>query len=386
MKPTAAVQEGWDFTALANNIAKLQAGPFVNVADLRPFVADFSGAFSTAAQARRLGGIVGQESGRTAALSLAKSLGATQALASTRLSPLVNPANLAAARESIAMPAARLEGVVNRVAAMLAHAQTREIGTAAVSLSRLLGSSWQGHQHVAAEVVARWVERQRRDDARVDEFVQRHGWPLPNYLPEGGRERLLQRATASRREVNALVADLLRPRAAAQLALQEILLTSPSLESRRPLLRQALRAMRSGDWYLVVNGLLPLVEGTLIDLTFTDDDPPPKLGRTQSARDRLRSNVQIARDIRYQCFETVLLSATSGLALFDQFDQTDFWGPREPRGLNRNAILHGAARRYGTGENARRLALLLAVIAEIGDDYARARSQDTLTTTGRSAP
>jgi hypothetical protein len=36
---------------------------------------------------------------------------------------------------------------------------------------------------------------------------------------------------------------------------------SPHFEPRRPLLKQVWKAQRQGQWYLVINGLLPLVEG-----------------------------------------------------------------------------------------------------------------------------
>jgi hypothetical protein len=37
--------------------------------------------------------------------------------------------------------------------------------------------------------------------------------------------------------------------------------------------------------------------------------------------------------------------------------------------MNRHAILHGAARRYGTAENALKLALLLVVTTEVCDVF-----------------
>ena len=60
----------------------------------------------------------------------------------------------------------------------------------------------------------------------------------------------------------------------------------------------------------------------------------------------------------------MILGAGSGRSLYKGFDPNDYGGPGEPRELNRHAIAHGAAHRYGNGTNAYRLLLILVLIAE----------------------
>ena len=63
-----------------------------------------------------------------------------------------------------------------------------------------------------------------------------------------------------KREVNALLVNTFRPGTKAYYAVRETVTYSPYFESRAPLLRQVWAAQRRGQWYLVINGLLPLVE------------------------------------------------------------------------------------------------------------------------------
>jgi hypothetical protein len=76
-----------------------------------------------------------------------------------------------------------------------------------------------------------------------------------------------------------------------------------------------------------------------------------------------------AEDATVDVIETILLSAGANTALFESFDRSRYGRHGEPRSLNRHAILHGSARRYGTGENSLRLLLLLVVMAEVFDIY-----------------
>jgi hypothetical protein len=62
--------------------------------------------------------------------------------------------------------------------------------------------------------------------------------------------------------------------------------------------------------------------------------------------------------------EAVVLSGGGGVALFDDFEPALYGQSGEPRGLNRHAIAHGLARRYGSRRNTLKLVLLLAVLAD----------------------
>ena len=197
----------------------------------------------------------------------------------------------------------------------------------------------------------------------------RHGWPLPISIPLGLYRHLVELANAPKREVNRRMRAAFKPGTRAHRSTRDVLLDSPAFESRRPLLRQAFRAQRRGEWYLVINALLPLVEGVLVDAAYASDIPPDK-ARPQRALSRLRDAEPAPRFLEQAAIdslETIVLPAGGGVALFSDYDPSHYGGPGEPQRLNRNAILHGLARRYGTELNALKLYLLLVVLAECAE-------------------
>ncbi|HKF82400.1 MAG TPA: hypothetical protein VKB23_05500 [Solirubrobacterales bacterium] len=212
----------------------------------------------------------------------------------------------------------------------------------------------------------RFVQEQQRLDERTNDFVQAHGWPVPLSLPVGAYRRLVGMADAGKREVSRLMTRSFRPGTRVFGSTREVLLQSPQLASRRPLVKQSLSAYKRRDWYLVINGLLPLVEGVLVDFAY-QSAPAPKRGRTRKALKELREKENATLGVAVDTLETMLHSAGANVALFEGFDQADYGRPGEPRSLNRNAILHGASRRYGSEQNALRLLLLVAVMAEAFD-------------------
>ena len=214
-----------------------------------------------------------------------------------------------------------------------------------------------------SEAMRRHVDEQGRLDEQTDEFVRAHGWPVPLHLPVRIYRRLIALATAGKREVNREMQEGFRPGTKAFAATARVLLESPAFETRRPIIEQALVAHRRRQWYLVINALLPLVEGVLVDFAF-DGATPPASNRPARAIKQLRGKEGATLGIAVNTFETVLLSAGANLALFEDFEPARYGGAGEPRALNRHAILHGAARRYGSERNALRLVLLLAVMAE----------------------
>jgi hypothetical protein len=109
-----------------------------------------------------------------------------------------------------------------------------------------------------------------------------------------------------------------------------------------------------------------LVEGVLVDYAY-QAAPAPQGRRTQRALKELREREAAGLGVTIDTLETMLYSAGANVAMFDKFDLADYGGPGEPRSLNRHAILHGAARRYGSEQNALRLMLLLTVMAEAFD-------------------
>ena len=222
---------------------------------------------------------------------------------------------------------------------------------------------WRDPVRKFSQGMARLIEEQRQRHELTDAFVRAHGWPVPMHLPISAYRRIVGLAGAGKREVNRFMQEGFRPGTRAFSATAGVLVDSPAFESRRPLVTQALRAHRRGEWYLVINALLPLVEGVLVDYAF-EDEAPPENSRPVKAMDRLREKDGVALGVAVNTLEVVLLSAGGNMALFAGFDPADYGAPGEPRALNRHAILHGAARRYGSEQNALRLVLLLAVMAE----------------------
>lgn len=229
-----------------------------------------------------------------------------------------------------------------------------------VKSTQALAENWRPFIAGMAEAVEQWADRQRELDERTDVFVRRHGWPLPTSIPDAAYHRVVSMTDRPKREVNALLVNSFRPGTKAYYAVREIVDGSPHFKSRAPLLRQVWAAQRRGDWYLVINGLLPLVEGVLVDVMF------PRTSRPLSGADksvkRLRSEVEVPfGDAPLRAIETLLISGGAGLAMFERYDPPQ---GVEPRGLNRHAVLHGGARRYGTEQNAVKLFLVMVLMAE----------------------
>jgi hypothetical protein len=212
----------------------------------------------------------------------------------------------------------------------------------------------------------RWIALQQEIDDQTDAFVRRHAWPIPLSIPLPAYRRIVGMADRGKREVTAFMKSAFRPESRAYRQAVERLLFSPQFKSRRPLLQQAVRAHRRGDWYLTINALLPSVEGVLLDVTYPEG-APKGVGPRHGVQ-RLKT-ASAALDATVEVIETILLSAGANTALFESFDRTRYGRVGEPRSLNRHAILHGAARRYGTAENSLRLLLLLVVMAEVFDIY-----------------
>jgi hypothetical protein len=211
-----------------------------------------------------------------------------------------------------------------------------------------------------SQALERLIEEQRAIDERTDEFVQRHGWPIPWTLPEVSYRKIAALASRPRREVDRVMVDLFSPGRLFYQSARSVLDDSPYFQPRRPLLRQVWRAQRNGEWYLVINGLLPLVEGVLVDAMFPSGTRPKSVKRASGKLAEIDSG-EVGP---VSAAETILFGAGSGTALFDSYEPPP---GIEPRSLNRNAVLHGIARRYGTQKNATKLFMLLVLMAECFD-------------------
>jgi hypothetical protein len=254
-----------------------------------------------------------------------------------------------------------LAGVAGQLAGLETALRYREPTlTKALDMSRIFATSWRRQFAGMGEALERLVEEQRRLDERTNEFVRRYGWPIPHSLPEVSYRQLAGLVGHPRQAVNHLMVEAFRPGTRLYRSARSVLTGSPHFEPRRPLLKQVWRAQRQGHWYLVVNALLPLVEGVLADVMFPK---APVRQRPKRADPSVRALAEVDPNVAgpLRAAETVLLSAGGGSALFDPYDPPH---GVEPRALNRNAVLHGIARRYGTEQNATKLFLLLVLMAE----------------------
>lgn len=263
-------------------------------------------------------------------------------------------ANLAGIGEQLAVLSQAMQGPSPRIAELLRAAQQAS-------------APWRTELGRFGKAMQQFVEEQRRLDERTDEFVARHGWPVPTSLLQTTYRRIVSMAGASKREVTALMVEGFRPGTRTYYSMREVLDESPHFASRRPLLRQVYAAQRRRQWYLVINALLPLVEGVLIDAMF------PRATRPKSIKpgvEELKKEQVRAGDGAIRAIETMIVGAGTGSALFDSYEPLP---GVEPRTLNRHAVLHGSARRYGTEQNATKLFLLLVVLAESIELYAQVR-------------
>jgi hypothetical protein len=237
------------------------------------------------------------------------------------------------------------------------------------------GTYWFDRVGAVSAAMQRFVEEQRGMHEDSDAFVRKHGWPVPTSLPLRVYRQIVAMAPRGKREVNAFMQEAFKPRTRAYREAAATLTQSGYFETRRPLLRQALRAQGREEWYLTINGLLPLVEGTLVDAVYEGQTPPgtsrPHKAIKQLKKQR-RGNVA---DVVFDGLETMLLAAGANTGLFGTFDATLYGVAGEPRTLNRNAVLHGAARRYGTAQNALKLFLLLVLMADVLELYERRRTE-----------
>lgn len=207
-----------------------------------------------------------------------------------------------------------------------------------------------------------FVERLEELDEQALLFVERHGWPLPLALPVKAVHRLARMAGRGKREVTAHMVRSFEPRSKAFRLSRDRLLDSEHFASRRQPVMQGLAALNRGHYYAAICVLLPLVEGVLVDAVLADD--PPRNRAPHKALEEIKASEEEVDALTVGTIETLLISAASGSALFGGFDRRDYGVPGESRRLNRHAILHGAARRYGTHANALKLFLLLVALAE----------------------
>lgn len=227
-----------------------------------------------------------------------------------------------------------------------------------------------------AQQLGEFAERGRDLDERTDAFLRRHGWPLPISLPRSMYREVVASVDDSRADVNRMMTELFAPGTEGFRFLADGILASSLFATRRPLLRQSFFAAGRKHWYVVINGLLPLVEGALYDAAYETPSARPTRVKPTAAFILLKSDEEQAW-ATYMVFtrtmEALVLSGGAGVCLYDGFDPTSYGAAGEPRNLNRHAIAHGLARRYGSRRNTLKLVLLIAVLADCLDPVYRRR-------------
>jgi hypothetical protein len=303
-----------------------------------------------------------------------QAMGATEAARMASMPTLLGSSLAAqAARSSLGVEAAAKLGVTTgmggqlaaigeRVAAMNAAliGPRQQISTMLASVQSAV-ASWAPQFQGFGEAMRELAEHQDTLDEDTSLFVERHGWPVPISLPMRAYRQVVSKARDGKREVNRSMIHWFRPGSFGYRAARDVLDKSPDFASRRPLLRQVYAAQRRGHWYLVINGLLPLVEGVLIDATFPSGTRPKTV---KPGVEKLAESTEAYDNVIFNALETMILGASSGVALFDPYQPPQ---GVEPRSLNRNGVLHGSSRRYGTEQNATKLFLLITLLAECLD-------------------
>jgi hypothetical protein len=294
--------------------------------------------------ATQVGRPLATEAALTAATQVGKPLWAAQI--GTEQGALASLAgigkNLAVIQEALMRPASAVQALVEKLNASFAM-------------------NWQPQFERFGQAMQQLAEEGRRLDEQTDLFVRRHGWPVPISLPTAAYKAVVSRHAIGKRDVNRIMVENFRPGKRVYSIAREMIDESPDFKSRRPLLRQVYAAQRRGEWYLVINGLLPLVEGVLIDAMFPTGEQPKWKRIEKGVNALVDSQDETYGEAAFRALETIIIGASTGSALFEHY------APPvgvEPRSLNRHGVLHGSARRYGTEQNATKLFLLIVVLAE----------------------
>lgn len=230
---------------------------------------------------------------------------------------------------------------------------------------RLEVADWASRVSLAATGIAEGVAQWREGmEEGIPAFVERHGWPVPlTNLPAKAVWWIVDLVDAPKRQVNSAMIQNFGPRSRLYRENVRSLLASPLIASRRQPLRQAIRAHERGDYYAAICTMLPLVEGLIADAAWAGASAPRRKV-VQRGVAELQMLDEVGWGWMQRSLEVVLISGTSGLALFESYSPEHREQLAVARSLNRHAVVHGISRRYGTAVNALRLFLLLASLEE----------------------
>ena len=191
--------------------------------------------------------------------------------------------------------------------------------------------------------------------AQLGDFYEHTGWYFPVH-PNLMREALEHVETNAPFDARHAV-RLVGPASEHWPWIVEGLLASPSIQSRRTILDEAIFCMEHSRWHAAVSTLLPLIEGHVADHS----------GRIPGIRVRDRLDHLMYRE---PASSIKVLAAVSALEILNSevFGPLKFGDPSQPADvLNRHWVLHGRTAGFGTPINACRTFMLFVALVELFD-------------------
>ncbi len=190
--------------------------------------------------------------------------------------------------------------------------------------------------------------------SKVGDFYEHVGWYLPVHptLLRYAVEHVETHAPFDARRA----AGLVGPSSKHWRWITEGVMATPTLESRRPIIADAIFCLEHERWHAAVSTLLPVIEGVVAD-------------RSGVLKD-MRVGRRLDQILHRQTGPLDALSAVPALEVIDieVFHGHDF-AAKTPadEGLNRHLVLHGRTAGFGTRINAVRTFMLVIALAELFD-------------------
>jgi hypothetical protein len=189
---------------------------------------------------------------------------------------------------------------------------------------------------------------------RAGDFYRRHGWYVPLHPALLGYvlDHDVQHQPFDPRRAT----DLVGVGSEHWPWIRDGLLKSPAIESRRPVVEDALAAMEAGRWHGAICTILPVLEGIISD----------RSGVLEHMRVGKRFEVMLDTADA----ELISFSAASALDVLDGelFKSWAFPGVAiSEDALNRHLILHGRTVAFGTPVNATRILMIAVALVELLD-------------------
>lgn len=198
--------------------------------------------------------------------------------------------------------------------------------------------------------------------SRIGDYYSHVGWYLPVH-PQLHRyvlEHIEYQIPFDARRT----ASLIQPASAHWPWITESLLATPSIQSRRPVLADALFCIEEGRWHAAISTTLPLIEGVVSDHA--------------GILNGMRVPRRLEHILDHGTIDSLeALSAVPALHVLEAeiFAKTDFSKVSvADTALNRHLILHGRTTGYGSEIGALRALMFVVALAELLDGALLLRS------------